>query len=80
MAEGVRSKLGVTWAVATSGIAGPGGATPQKPVGTIWIACAGPDGTKARLLQLNRDRMSNIEYTAIAVLVLLRKMMLDRNS
>jgi nicotinamide-nucleotide amidase len=77
MAEGVRKKLGVTWAIATSGIAGPGGATPQKPVGTIWIACAGPQGTKARLLKLSRDRMSNIEYTAIASLVLLRKMMLD---
>ncbi|MBP6679839.1 MAG: CinA family protein, partial [Saprospiraceae bacterium] len=48
-----------------------------KPVGTIWIACAGPHGTKARLLKLSRDRMSNIEYTAIASLVLLRKMMLD---
>ncbi len=77
MAEGVRKKLGVTWSIATSGIAGPGGATPQKPVGTIWIACAGPHGTKARLLKLSRDRMSNIEYTAIASLVLLRKMMLD---
>ena len=76
MAEGVRKKLGVTWAIATSGIAGPGGATPQKPVGTIWIACSGPNGTKARLLKLNRDRMSNIEYTAIASLVLLRKMIL----
>ena len=77
MAEGVRKKLGVTWSIATSGIAGPGGATPQKPVGTIWIACAGPLGTKARLLKLSRDRMSNIEYSAIASLVLLRKMMLD---
>ena len=77
MAEGVRKKLGVTWSIATSGIAGPGGATPQKPVGTIWIACAGPHGTKARLLKLSRDRMSNIEYSAIASLVLLRKMMLD---
>lgn len=76
MAQGVRKKLGVTWAIATSGIAGPGGATPQKPVGTIWIACAGPHGTKARLLKLSRDRMSNIEYTAIASLVLLRKMIL----
>ncbi len=77
MAENARHKLGVTWAIATSGIAGPGGATPLKPVGTIWIACAGPNGTKARLLKLNRDRMSNIEYSSIAALILLRKMMLD---
>lgn len=78
MAEGVRRKLGVTWAIATSGIAGPGGATPQKPVGTIWIACAGPYGTRSRLLKLTRDRMSNIEYSAIASLVLLRKMMMEK--
>jgi nicotinamide-nucleotide amidase len=78
MAKGARNKLGVTWALATSGIAGPGGATPTKPVGTIWIACSGPDGTKSRILRLNRDRMSNIEYTSIAALVLLRRMMLNR--
>ena len=77
MAEGVRKKLGVTWSIATSGIAGPGGATPQKPVGTIWIACSGPNGTRSRLLKLTRDRMSNIEYTSIASLVLLRKMMIE---
>jgi nicotinamide-nucleotide amidase len=77
MAESARKKLGVTWAIATSGIAGPGGATPHKPVGTIWIACAGPNETKARLLKLNRDRMSNIEYSSIAALILLRKMMLE---
>lgn len=77
MAEGVRKNLDVTWALATSGIAGPTGGTPQKPVGTIWIACSGPEGTKARLLKLTRDRVSNIEYTSIAALVLLRKMLME---
>lgn len=79
MAEKAKENLGVTWALATSGIAGPGGATDTKPVGTIWIACAGPNGTKSRLLKLNRDRISNIEYTSIAALVLLRKMILESN-
>ncbi|MGB3077627.1 MAG: CinA family nicotinamide mononucleotide deamidase-related protein [Saprospiraceae bacterium] len=77
MAAGVRKNLDVTWALSTSGIAGPTGGTPQKPVGTIWIACSGPNGTKARLLKLTRDRVSNIEYASIAALVLLRKMLLE---
>ena len=77
MAENIRNKLNVTWSLSTSGIAGPKGGTPEKPVGTIWIACAGPKGTKAILLRLTRDRISNIQYTAIAALVLLRKCMMD---
>lgn len=80
MAESAKEKLGVTWSIATSGIAGPGGATPQKPVGTIWIACSGPGGTKSRLLKLTRDRKSNIEYASIAALVMLRNMLLQEIS
>ncbi len=73
MAENVRRKFGTSIGVATSGIAGPDGGTPEKPVGTIWIAYADEHKTIARQLNYNKTRLLNIEFTALVVLNLIRQ-------
>lgn len=73
MATQVKTKFNTSIGVATSGIAGPGGGTQEKPVGTVWIAYA--DNTKviSKKLQLSKDRLVNIKLTATAVLNLIYK-------
>lgn len=56
MAEGVRALMHTDYAIATSGIAGPTGGTPDKPVGTVWIAWATPEGTEARCFHFGASR------------------------
>lgn len=68
MAEGARANIGADYAVATSGIAGPGGGSPEKPVGTVWTAIAGPHGTRSRLLSLVGDRRAVIDRASATVL------------
>lgn len=72
MANLVRAKFNTDIGVATSGIAGPGGATPEKPVGTVWIAYSDKHHTVARKLQLSKDRLINIKLASNAVLNLIR--------
>jgi nicotinamide-nucleotide amidase len=64
MAEGALAHARAEWAVAVTGIAGPGGATPGKPVGTVWLGLAGPGlPACASLLQLSGDRTAVREQT-----------------
>jgi nicotinamide-nucleotide amidase len=70
MARGVGARLTATWGLATTGVAGPD-EQEGHPVGTVWIAVAGPAGSHARLLALAGDRAAIREATCAAVLVLL---------
>lgn len=72
MAEGVRKLTGSDYSVATSGIAGPGGGSPEKPVGTVWIGVSSSDGTEAYQLCFRSDRKRNIERFASSALNILR--------
>ncbi len=73
MAEGVRRLLHTDYAIATSGIAGPTGGTPDKPVGTVWIAWATPKGTKAECCHFGGDRA---QITAGAAMAAIGKLLL----
>ena len=75
MAEGAIRVLQCDCAVATSGVAGPGGGSPEKPVGTVWIAASVQGQTTAQCLHLSGDRASIIEQSATAVLELLSQML-----
>ncbi len=75
MAEGVREKLGVDMAVSVTGIAGPTGAEPGKPVGTVWIATASDKGANAKVHHFDGSRDEVRESTVLAALQALEKAM-----
>ncbi|MCL6520879.1 MAG: nicotinamide-nucleotide amidohydrolase family protein [Firmicutes bacterium] len=68
MAEGVRRRAGSDWGLATTGIAGPGGARPGKPVGLVWVATAGSGEVWAEELHLAGDRRQVKEGAVEALL------------
>jgi nicotinamide-nucleotide amidase len=70
MAYGARINFKTDYAVAVSGVAGPDGGTPDKPVGTVWIAVANEHHVIARLFNFSNRRIQNIERSAIAALAM----------
>lgn len=79
MAMGVRQNYNADYGLSSSGIAGPGGGTAEKPVGFIWIACAWGNEVKAKQLNLTKDREVNIRITSVALLTLLHKILVKKD-
>jgi nicotinamide-nucleotide amidase len=75
MAEGVRAGLGADVAVAVTGVAGPGGGTPEKPVGRVYLSAAGPNGSLARMLDLPGEREQVRVRATVTALHLLRALL-----
>jgi nicotinamide-nucleotide amidase len=77
MVQGAIQALETDYAIATSGIMGPDGGSPEKPVGTVWIAVASKNRTKTIKLHFRFDRQRNIQLTAHTALNLLRLFILE---
>ncbi|HCX23131.1 MAG: competence/damage-inducible protein A [Flammeovirgaceae bacterium] len=72
MATAVREKLNADVGLSISGIAGPGGGTEEKPVGTVWICYSDKEKTIAKKFNFTRDRVLNIKFSALAALNMFR--------
>ncbi len=77
MLRGVTVELKTDYGIAVSGIAGPGGGTPEKPVGTIWIAVGTSETIKAKQFNFPGSREQNIQWTAVVALEMMRKYLVD---
>jgi nicotinamide-nucleotide amidase len=76
MLSGLLRTTGTTYGISVSGIAGPDGGTPEKPVGTVWIAVGTKEKTVARKFQFFTSRIENIKVFSNAALNLLRLLMM----
>ena len=71
MAQGALDRFKTDYSVSVSGIAGPGGELPDKPVGTVWIAIASKHGVVSKKFQFGNKRLQNIERSASAALMMI---------
>ncbi|GIL34321.1 competence/damage-inducible protein A [Phycicoccus sp. DTK01] len=78
MARGARERLGTTWGVGVTGVAGPGGGTPEKPVGLVHVCASSADRTEHRVLRLGGSREAVRRRTVVECLHLLRVLMAER--
>lgn len=78
MVLGAVTALNTDYALATSGIMGPDGGSPEKPVGMVWVAVGNRNKVVTQLFNFRFDRMRNIEMTAINALNLLRKFIAEQ--
>ena len=79
MAKGAATRTGADIAVAVTGIAGPGGGTPEKPVGLVYIAIKTPDGVKSTKTMLGGGRIQIKERTAQIALNMIRMYLIESN-
>jgi nicotinamide-nucleotide amidase len=77
MVKGVLKEIKADYAIAVSGIMGPGGATAEKPVGMVWVAVGNEEKIITQLFNFRFDRVRNIEITAMNALNLLRKFIIE---
>jgi nicotinamide-nucleotide amidase len=75
LAEGARARFGADIGVGITGVAGPGGGTPDKPVGTVHVCVAGPDGRQVRALRLPGSRSMVRERSVTVGMHLLRALL-----
>lgn len=80
MAQGVRASLGADVGVAVTGVAGPDGGTPDKPVGLVFVHAAGPEGEEARRTELPGDREMVRGRATAAALHLVRRLLQSRHT
>lgn len=73
MAEGVRHLTGADFSVATTGIAGPGGGSAEKPVGLVWVGISSENGTETMSFNYKNERTTNIQRFSAAALNFLRE-------